>query len=186
MKSFKLLLALSLSILMFSGFSFGDSDDERRAERLAESKEALELLYKEEPQTIEQIKNAYGYATFKNYSMSMMMSIEGGTGLAHNSQTGKVTYMNMGSSGIGIGFGAKEFMAVFIFDNKKVYDDFVEDGWEANFQADASAQSDQDGESVNDTYTVQKGVKLYKLTKTGLAMQINMHGSKYWKCRDLN
>lgn len=186
MKRFQLITSLFLILVLFSGFKFGDSDDERRAERLADSKEALELLYAEESDTKEAIKSAYGYATFKNYGMSMMISFEGGTGLAHNNKTGEVTYMNMGSGGIGMGMGAKEFMAVFIFDNKKVFDRFIKDGWEANAQADVIMQAEEDGESMNEVHTVEKGLKLYKLTKNGLAMQMTIQGSKYWKCKDLN
>lgn len=186
MKNFRLILSLFLTLFLFSGFTFGNSDEERRAERLNDSKEALELLYQEEPTAKEEIQSAYGYATFKNYGMSIMISFEGGTGLAHNNKTKQVTYMNMGSSGLGMGFGAKEFMAVFVFENKKVFDKFLKDGWEANAQIDMAIRSDEDGESINEAHTIENGVKLYKLTKNGLAMQMNIHGSKYWKCRDLN
>jgi len=191
MKNFKILLASIISIVMFSGFSFGsfsnDSDDERRAKRVAESREALELLVKEEPKADKEIVNAYGIATFKNYGMSMMMmSADGGRGLAYSNKTKKVTFMNMASGGMGMGLGAKEYYSVFVFDDEKAFNDFVEDGWEINSEADISFTQDDNGEKLNESYSVAKGVKVYKVTKNGAILQMNMHGSKYWKCKDLN
>ena len=190
MKNFKLFTALTLAVILFSGFSFGSfsgNDEERRADRAAESKEALELLFKEEPKAEKEVDAAYGIATFKNYGMSMMMmSADGGRGLAYSPKTKKVTFMNMASGGMGMGLGAKEYFSVFIFDNEKVFNDFIEDGWEANTQIDASIKADDDGESINESYTATKGVKLYKVTKNGAIVQMNFHGSKYWKCKDLN
>jgi lipid-binding SYLF domain-containing protein len=190
MKNLKLLTVAFLSIIMFSGFSFGsfgDSDEERRAERIAESETALQLLFKEEPKAKDEVLNAYGFATFKNYGMSMMMmSADGGRGLAYSFKTKKTTFMNMASGGMGMGLGAKEYYSVFIFDNEKVFNDFVEDGWEMNSEIDASIKSNDDGETMNESYTIAKGVKLYKVTQKGAIVQMNIHGSKYWKCRDLN
>ena len=180
-----------LSVLLFSGFSFGnfssESDDERRAKRVAESREALELLVKEEPKAEKELLDAYGIATFKNYGMSMMMmSADGGRGLAFSNKTKKVTFMNMASGGMGMGLGAKEYYSVFIFENEKVFNDFVDDGWEINSEADLSFTNNDSGEKLNESYSVAKGVKLYKVTKSGAILQMNMHGSKYWKCKDLN
>lgn len=187
MKNFKLISVLTLLLLVFSGFGFGETDQERRTKRIAQNKDALELLYKEEPSTKEAIKKAYGYATFKSYGMNMfVMSVEGGEGLVHNNTTGKITYMNVTTGGMGMGLGAKEFIAVFIFDNKKVFDYFIDKGLEVNAQAEVVAKAEEDGDGVNKVHTLKDGVKLYKLTKNGLSMQMTLQGSKYWKCRDLN
>ncbi|NOR49768.1 MAG: hypothetical protein GQ530_01880 [Desulfuromonadales bacterium] len=42
----------------------------------------------------------------------------------------------------------KDFRAIFIFENKKVFDSFVDSGWEANAQAEAAAKSDGKGGSL--------------------------------------
>jgi len=187
MKNFKLIIALALALVMFSGFWSTGSDDKRRNDIQSDSKESLELLYKHKTETIEQIKNAYGYATFTNYGVNMMMfSGEVGTGLAHNNKTGKETYMGMVSGGMGFGLGAKEFRAIFIFETQKVYDRFIEDGWEANAQLDAAMQAENDGDSHNEAYTIEQGMKLYKLTRNGIAMQMTMQGSKYFEDNELN
>ena len=116
MKQIKLILALAMAVLMFSGFWSGKSNDELRKERRSDNSEILRLLYKHAPESKKMIASSYGYATFSNVGVNLILiSAEGGTGLAHNNKTKKNTYMNMGSTGMGMGFGAKEFMAVFIF-----------------------------------------------------------------------
>ncbi len=190
MKNFRLFTVLTLLIIFFSGFSFqsfGESKKERRSDRLKESEKALQYLYKDEPQAKQEIQDAYGYATFKNYGMSMMiMSADGGRGLVKVNKTGKVTFMNMASGGMGMGLGAKEYYSVFIFNDQISFDDFVKHGWEANAEFDASAKSEDSGEALNETSTIREDVKLYKVTKNGAIVQMNVHGSKYWKCKDLN
>ena len=94
--------------------------------------------------------------------------------------------MNMGSGGVGPGLGVKDFRAVFLFKTKKAYDSFVNSGWEANAQADAAIKHKDDGGAINGAITVAPGVRLYKLTQTGLALQATIQGTKYWKDGDLN
>ena len=106
--------------------------------------------------------------------------------MAVNSKTGKKTYMKMASGGVGIGLGVKDFRAIFVFDNKDVLESFVNSGWEANAQADAAAKSDSKGGALEGAITVQPGMRLYKLTKNGLALQATIQGTKYWKDGDLN
>lgn len=133
------------------------------------------------------IKNSYGYAVFSNVGINFVVfSAEGGIGLAHDNKTGKNTYMNMASGGVGFGLGLKDFKAVFLFENKKVFDNFVNYGWEANAQADAAIKYKEEGKALNGAITVAPGIRLYKLTKSGLALQATIQGSKYWKDSDLN
>jgi len=39
---------------------------------------------------------------------------------------------------------------------------------------------------VNASITVALGIRIYKLTKNGLALQATIQGTKYWKDGDLN
>ena len=57
-----------------------------------------------------------------------MASFGGGYGVAKSNKTGKHTYMNMGEVGIGLGLGAKDFRAVFVFHNADAMNRFVEHG----------------------------------------------------------
>jgi len=92
----------------------------------------------------------------------------------------------MGTAGIGIGLGVKNFSAVFIFHSKSALDSFVEDGWDFSGQADAAAKSGKKGGQGSAAATVVKGVELFQMTENGLALQATLQGTKYWKNDDLN
>ncbi|WP_353661323.1 hypothetical protein [Hydrogenimonas sp. SS33] len=177
----RLLTALVAVVFIFSGFFGGDkSKDEiqkaRREIRKMMANETLQMLYKYAPDARQKVKKAYGYAVFSNVGVNLfLLSTENGSGLAHNNRTGKDIFMKMFSGGVGLGLGVKDFHIAFIFDNKKVFDHFVNSGWEANAQADASV-----------AVTVAPGVHLYKLTKNGLALQATIQGTNYWKDDELN
>ncbi|WP_457595799.1 hypothetical protein [Hydrogenimonas sp.] len=190
-ESVRLLAALAAAVLLFSGFFGGDKSQaeiqKARQEIRKMSEETLRMLYRYAPEARQQIKNAYGYATFSNVGVNLfLLSTENGSGLAHNNRTGKDIFMKMFSGGVGVGLGVKDFRIVFIFDNKKAFDDFVNSGWEANAQADAAAKSDKKGAAASAAITVAPGVRLYKLTKNGLALQATIQGTKYWKDDELN
>jgi lipid-binding SYLF domain-containing protein len=194
MKLFKLTTVLLVFVLFFSGFWSGKSERElrkerfkARVERIEKSHETLELLYKYAPEAREMLQEAYGYATFSNIGVNLvLLSAEGGIGLAHNNHNGINTYMNMASGGLGFGLGAKDFRAVFLFEDKEAYDNFVQNGWEANAQADAAAKLNENGGAINLAETVARGIRLYKLTQNGLALQATVQGTKYWRDGDLN
>lgn len=187
MKNLKVTVLLAIISLMLSGFWSGMSPKEERKEILQTSSKTLSDLYKYDPKSKNMIKNAYGYATFSNVGVNLiLLSAEGGSGMAHNNKTGKNIYMKMASGGVGLGLGIKDFRAVFIFENKKVFDSFVNSGWEANAQADAAAKADKKGGAIGGAITVAPGIRLYKMTKSGLALQATIQGTKYWKDDDLN
>ncbi len=183
-------LAVLLSVVvvtLFSGFWSGKTNNEIKKEYRIESAKTLKILYKYAPEAKKLIHSAYGYATFSNVGINIIiLSAEGGTGMAHNNRTGKNIYMKMGSAGVGFGLGVKDFRAIFLFENKKVFDNFVNNGWEANAQADAAAKVSDKGGAINAAVAVVPGIRLYKLTQNGLALQATIQGTKYWQDSDLN
>lgn len=181
------IVKILMSMLLCASLSYAESIADQKKSINNESQETLKMLYKAYPNSESAIKKAYGYATFSNIGVNVIFfSAEGGSGIAVNNKTNKKTYMKMASGGVGIGLGVKDFRAIFIFDNKEVLESFVNSGWEANAQADAAAKSDNKGDSAEGAVTVQPGIKLYKLTKNGLALQATIQGTKYWKDGDLN
>ncbi len=194
MRHLKLSVGLLLIVLLFSGFWSGKSEKEIKEEhkqekiqRIKTSNETLQLLYKYAPEARRMVLRSYGYATFSNVGVNLVLfSAEGGKGLAHNNKTKVNTYMNMASGGVGFGLGIKDFRAVFLFENKKAFESFVNSGWEANAQADAAAKYEKSGGAINAAVTVAPGVRLYKITQSGLALQATIQGTKYWKDKDLN
>ena len=106
--------------------------------------------------------------------------------MAHDNKTGRDVFMRMGSAGIGLGLGIKDFRGIFIFRTKKAFSDFVEDGWDAGAHADAIAKDRDKGGALEGARTVGKDMEFYQLTESGLALELTLQGTKYFKDDDLN
>ena len=65
---------------------------------------------------MKEITGAFGYAVFSNVGVNVIFfSAGGGTGVVINNKSGQRIYTNLGSAGVGIGLGIKDFRAVFVF-----------------------------------------------------------------------
>jgi len=174
-------------LLMFSLSAVAESAGERRAEINKRRGETLAKLYQVHPAAKGKIGAAYGYAVFTNLGVNLViMSVAGGSGVAHDNKTGRDTYMKMLSGGVGLGLGVKDFRGIFVFKTQKAFRDFVEDGWEAGGHADAIAKSGKDGGAIEGAISVAPGTELYQLTENGLALEATIQGTKYFKDDDLN
>jgi lipid-binding SYLF domain-containing protein len=166
-----------------------DSADEQRAKIREMRDEVLGEFYKQKPELKARVKKAAGYAVFSNVGVNLVLaSFAGGHGLVveHGLVRDTETFMKMGSAGIGIGLGVKDFRALFIFADDEHLQEFVEKGWDFSGQADAAAKSDKKGAAAAGSGSALPGVEIYQLTKNGLALQATLQGTKYWKDKDLN
>lgn len=155
-----------------------------KVDDMAES--VLSDLYKNKPIVKDQIKKAAGYAVFSNVGINLVIaSFAGGHGVVID-RHGHRTYMKMGSAGLGLGLGVKDFRAVFVFRDAAKLQAFIDRGWDFSGQADAAAKSDDKGASGALAATALKDVEVYQITKNGLALQATLQGTKYWKDKDLN
>jgi lipid-binding SYLF domain-containing protein len=194
MKRVKVVLALLFIVFIYNGFWDGKSIEEQRKEnyedryqRIIVNNSILAQLYRYDSKAKDILLRSYGYATFTNIGLNVVLfSAEGGVGLAHSNHTGKNIYMNMVSGGLGFGLGVKDFSIILLFRNQKVFRSFVKNGWEANAQADITAIYDKKGISLNKAITIAPGIRMYKLTTSGLALQVTIQGSRYWRDEDLN
>ena len=111
-----------------------------------------------------------------------------GSGMVvEHAKTGdKTTYMKMGSAGVGIGLGVKDFRAVFVFTDPEKLKNFVDKGWDFSGEADAAAKADDKGGAAATAGNLSNGVEVFQITKSGLALQATLNGTKYWKDDDLN
>jgi lipid-binding SYLF domain-containing protein len=75
---------------------------------------------------------------------------------------------------------------VFVFESKKVFNDFINSGWEFGGQSTAAAKLDDEGVAFAGAVTVSPGVWIYQLTEDGLALEITVKGTKYMKDDNLN
>ena len=188
MKKTAILFSLLILSVVLAGCSPGSklTNAEKRQAIDTMAAETLQRLYTEKPSAKDEVKNAAGYAAFSNANVNIIFaSAGGGYGVAVNNKTGEKTYMKMGSGGVGLGLGAKDYRQVLIFSNEDTLKKFIYSGWEFGGHADAAAKAgDKGGEAsgegmIGDT-------KVYAMTESGLALQATVTGTKYWKDDELN
>ena len=127
----------------------GDTPSQQRGAIQAMRSDTLGKLYKLKPEVRKEIRSAAGYAVFSNINNNLLFVSSGnGYGVAHDNRSGKDTYMKMASVGVGLGLGIKDFQAVILFKDRAAFTQFLEQGWDANVQADAAAKSGGQGDAV--------------------------------------
>jgi lipid-binding SYLF domain-containing protein len=135
------------------------------------------------------IRKSEGYAVFSNVGINLVIaSFAGGHGIVVEKGmfSDTKTYMKMGSAGLGLGLGVKDFRGVFVFYDQAKLQSFIAKGWDFSAQADAAAKSGEKGGSAAGAGNLAEGVEVFQITKNGLALQATLQGTKYWKDRDLN
>src|SRR5512145_555430 len=90
------------------------------------ARETLAELYRIRPEAKAAVENAAGYAVFSNVGLKILVAGTGkGQGLAVEKETGRETFMKMLEVQAGLGFGAKRFRLVWVFETKAAFQDFV-------------------------------------------------------------
>ncbi|MCW8107182.1 YSC84-related protein [Alteromonas ponticola] len=159
---------------------------EKRQTILDMQQSTIEQLYREKPDTKAQIANAAGYGTFSNANINLLVVAAGtGYGVVNNNLTGKKTYMNMAEGGVGLGIGAKDYRIVMIFHTQEALRHFIENGWTAGGNADATAKANDKGVSMSKEAYLG-GVTVYTMTDSGIALQALVKGTKFWVDNELN
>lgn len=192
------LFILILSLGMTPTIYAQDAEKEAKSEKkLAKQRKAFQKnkttavseMYNAYPESKAIMAKSYGYAAFANTGVNLFVLASGnGGGMAHNNKTGAEVYVKMISVGAGVGIGYKKYFAVFLFDDKAAYDNFLEVGWSADGQADATADSGKEGEggSAAVGMNVSEGVTLYQIADKGLALQATVQGTKFVVSDELN
>ena len=102
----------------------------------------------------------------------LLVSTARGSSIAVNSKTSQDTFMKMVSAGAGLGVGVKDYRVVFAFESEPALSKFLDSGW--------------DGGAYSGAANVAPGVWVYQITKKGLALQLTLQGTKYYKDDELN
>ena len=76
----------------------------------------------------------------------------------------------------------KKYNVVFLFENQKPFDSFVDKGWQADTQAGVAAGT----AGADAAATFRGGVAVYQITDKGLMASVDITGTKYWKHKKLN
>jgi lipid-binding SYLF domain-containing protein len=190
---------LTAVVLLLGGFVFHGTTEasmfskektleEQRAELRKMRDQALDELYRVQPDARSHVQSAAGYAVFSNFGMKILVAGGGsGSGIVIDNKAKKETYMKMAEVQAGLGFGVKKFRLVWVFEKKADLDRFVNSGWELGAQTTASAKVSGQGTNVlTGALSVSPGVWLYQLTDDGLALELTAKGTKYYKDADLN
>lgn len=165
----------------------GATATEKKAYIQDMKQKALSDLYARDPSLKAHVEKATGYGVFSNIGTNIIFVTTGsGYGVVKNNKTGKETYMKMAEGGVGLGLGVKDFRAVFVFNNEQVLNRFIYSGWEFGAEADAAAKSGEKGGAANVEGSLGEAIEVYQITKTGIALQANVAGSKYWIDNELN
>ena len=179
-------LCALIAAFVLAAPSFAGADEDRNKINKMR-KDVLGKLYEEESEAREIIQKAEGYGVFSNVGVNVIFfSAGGGNGVVHDNKSGKDTYMNMASAGVGLGLGVKDFRGVFVFHTRSALDNFVEHGWDFSGQADAAAKTTDRGGEGSAAGSIVDGVTVYQLTEAGLVLQATLQGTKYWKSEKLN
>jgi len=186
MKRRMMLFTMALS-LAAPNLALGATKAEEQAEVRKAGQDALAAVYKLAPSARKAVESAAGYAAFSNFGMKIFVAGGGsGKGIAVNNKTKATTYMKMAEVQAGLGFGAKKFQVVWVFETQAALDSFVNSGWEFGGQATAAAKSGDKGAAYQGAVSVSPGVWLYQVTDKGLALELTAKGTKYFKDGDLN
>ena len=146
------------------------------------ARDSLQTLLSEDAAANTLADSAAGFAVFDSVKVALLISGGGGVGVAVNSATGQRTYMKMGTGGIGFGLGVNKFQVVFLFQDEATLQKFVENGWQADAGATASAGKNAAEAKTN----FVNGLAIYQLTEKGLMLNADLAGTKYWLYDKLN
>lgn len=187
MRMKRIVYALTVILLTGSLVMAKDSPDQRRHKTRKMAGQTLSDLYKLQPTAQAAIQKASGYAVFDNMGANLLLlSTARGSGLAVNSKTKQEIFMKMVSAGAGLGLGVKDYRVVFVFENDAAFNRFIDSGWSASAQTDAAAKAGESGAAYSGAVEAAPGVWVYQITKNGLALQLTLQGTKYYKDDDLN
>jgi lipid-binding SYLF domain-containing protein len=151
------------------------------------AQDTLKRLYKADPKAKSAVEGANGYAVFSNLGIKILVAGSGnGKGIAVENKTKHETFMKMLELQAGLGMGVKKFSVIFVFDNEKAFNSFVNSGWQFGGQATAAATTGTQGGAMAGAVSVSDGVWMYQLTDKGLALEITAKSTKYYKDGDLN
>jgi len=184
---FKMIASALVVALLSASTCLAADDEEKREKSRKMAAEVLKDLYKTEPASKALIEKAAGYAVFDNMGVNvLLLSTARGSGLAVSNKNKQETFMKMVSAGAGVGMGVKDYDVVFVFENDKAFAQFLDSGWSGSGQADAAAKAGDKGGAHSGAMEVAPGVWVYQITKNGLALQLTLQGTKYYKDDDLN
>ncbi len=202
------LLALAAATLACATPKGGSVEEKRTYVRKMRD-DTLREAIAVQPALEEKLASAAGYAVFTTLKVKVFVLGPGhGFGMAVDNQGGSETFMRMAQVGAGVGLGAKDVRAVFLFRDRGTLNAFVTGGWQFGGDADAAAKAGDKGAAAGvqakvveggataggvgqastsgTDLTAGAGIEVYQFTQSGLALSATLAGTKYWRDAELN
>jgi lipid-binding SYLF domain-containing protein len=146
------------------------------------SAEALEKLYKLDPEARKAVEGAAGYAVFDITSVYAIMFVgQRGKGVLIDNKSKKTTYMTCARMGTGPGAGKQRVFQIFVYKSKSAMDQFVLAG---GLGGDVSGSvSTGTGGAVR---SFNPNIDIFQIPESGIALQASWGGTVYAVDGDLN
>jgi lipid-binding SYLF domain-containing protein len=146
------------------------------------SAEALEKLYKLQPDARKAVEGAAGYAVFDITSIYAILFVgQKGKGVLFDNQAKKNTFMTSARMGTGPGAGKQRVFQIFIFKSKGAMDQFVlTGGVGGDVTATVSTGTDGAVRSFNPS------IDIYQIPESGMALQASWGATVYAVDVELN
>ena len=153
------IVVLFISLALVACGPKGDTTDQKRKVVRDMRSETLTKLYKMRPEARGKLQRAAGYGVFSNIETKIMFVGGGfGYGVIVDNANGRETFMRMAKLQGGIGLGIQDFRAVFVFNNRKVMQKFIEEGWQFGGGGDASLKAGEKGAAMTGEVAVDTTV----------------------------
>jgi lipid-binding SYLF domain-containing protein len=179
--------ALMLATWLPVGGANAASPEERKAEIRNMAMSTLDQLYSLQPSAREAIQKAAGYAVFSEISTKILFAGGGGgKGVVVDTIADQETFMVMAMLQAGLGVGVTEFHLVWVFERESDLTNFVNNGFELGADLNLQVNPGTGGGLYSGAVEVQPGVWLYQISDAGLALDLTVEGTKYFKDPDLN
>jgi len=195
-KTMQLVLLASASLLLAPGVHAQKSESSKqtssklspeqkeagRAAALKLSADALEKLYKVQPDARKAVEGSVGYAVFDITSIYAILFVgQKGKGVLFDNKSKKTTFMTSTRMGTGPGAGKQRVFQIFVFKSKGAMDQFVlAGGLGGDVTGTISTGSDGSVRSFNPS------IDIYQIPESGMAIQASWGGTVYAVDSDLN
>ena len=179
-----------LAVLVVAGAAVMPSsralaDSAADIDKMAQS--TLESLYAQKPSAARAVREAAGYAVFSDISTKILLAGGGGgKGVAVDNRSGAKTYMLMATVSAGLGLGISKSHLVWVFETREAFENFVNTGIQLGANANLTVNPGAGGGLYDGAVEAAPGAWLYQLSDAGLAAELTVQGTKYFKDSNLN
>ncbi len=186
----------ALSLAFFIGYPSSNAQEPAPADASVEqaredvrtaANNTLQTLYSRQPSAKQAVEGGAGYAVFTNTGLKIFVAGGGqGKGMAMNNKTREEIFMRMAEVQAGLGFGIKKFRLVWVFETQDAFNKFVNSGYQFGGQATLTAKAASKGGGFAGAASVSPGVWVYQLTDDGIAAELTVKGTKYYRDKKLS